>query len=347
MFDSAAVSGFSGGAAVKGADPVSEGWDRDARRLVAVVVTHNRLDHLRVTVGRLLSAQPEHLQAVIVVDNASVDGTSDWLAAQDDTRLVSFRSETNLGGAGGFDLGLRRAVEVLDPDWIVVMDDDARPVPDALAAFHARDLEGVDAVAAAVYHPDGRICAMNVPWVNPFWHRAVFWRAVLGGGREAFHMRPEDYAAAEPRSIDGGSFVGLFLSRRAVVLVGYPDPGLFIYGDDVLYTLALTERGGRIRFDPRLRFEHDFSTLAAGEQRFRPLWKCYYHHRNLLMVYRKAAGPWFWPALLFIVPKWLSKIRYYSGERTLFLRVLGAALRDGLLRRTGTDHAMIEARFTR
>lgn len=313
---------------------------------MAVVVTHNRLEQLRVTLGRLLGADAAHLQAVIVVDNASADGTPDWLAVQDDPRLVVFRSETNLGGAGGFDLGMRRAVEAFDPDWIVVMDDDARPDPGALATFHARDLAGADAVAAAVYHPDGRICAMNVPWVNPFWHSDVFWRTAMGGGRVAFHLKPADYAAAEPVPIDGGSFVGLFLSRRAIALAGYPDPGLFIYGDDVLYTLSLTERGGRIVFDPVLRFEHDFSTIAGPVQRFRPLWKCYYHHRNLLMVYRKAAGLWFWPALCLILPKWLSKIRHYSGEKTLFLRVVGTAIRDGLLRRTGTDHAEIVRRFS-
>ncbi len=347
MFDSAPVSRFSPRITVRKDKHVSEDLQDSAGQLVAVVVTHNRLDQLRVTIERLLRAPVTHLHAVIVVDNASSDDTPSWLRQQVDSRLVVRRSEKNLGGAGGFDLGMRHAVEVFDPDWIVVMDDDARPEPGALATFHASNLTSVDAVAAAVYHPDGRICAMNVPWVNPFWHRDVFWRTALGGGRGAFHLKPEDYARSAPVAIDGGSFVGLFLSRGAIALAGYPEPGLFIYGDDVLYTLSLKEKGARIQFRPEIKFEHDFTTIAGSVQRFVPLWKCYYHHRNLLMVYRKAAGLWFWPALLLILPKWVSKIRYYSGEKWLFLRVVGAAVRDGLRQHTGTDHSEVVRRLTR
>lgn len=43
--------------------------------------------------------------------------------------------------------------------------------------------------------------------------------------------------------------------------------------------------GGRIVFLQQVRFEHDCSTFA-GDRRLRPLWKIYYYHRNLLMLYR-------------------------------------------------------------
>ena len=56
-----------------------------------------------------------------------------------------------------------------------------------------------------------------------------------------------------------------------------------------------------------------------------------------------AAGWMFWPALLAVLPKWLSKVRHHPGERTLFLRLLGRAVRDGLTRRTGVDHARVLA----
>ncbi|MGH1413613.1 MAG: glycosyltransferase [Pelagimonas sp.] len=316
-----------------------------AGRLVAVMVTYNRLDQLKVSLARLLDSAPDHLQAVVVVDNASTDGTEAWLAEQTDPRLVVFRSAHNGGGAGGFDQGMRLAAERFDPDWLVVMDDDARPAPDALARFHAKcqsgDLSGVDAVAAAVYHPDDRICDMNRPWTNPFWHRDVFLRT-LRGGREGFHLGRDDYDTETGQRIDGGSFVGLFLSRRGREIGGYPDPSLFIYGDDVLYTLRLTRAGGHIRFDPQLRFEHDFSTLTDGVQRFRPMWKCYFHHRNLLMIYREAAGLWFWLVLPLVALKWIAKFRHYGDERGTFLRLVARALRDGLLRRTTADLATVK-----
>jgi GT2 family glycosyltransferase len=309
-------------------------------RLVAVVVTHDRLTQLRATLTRLLASPPDHLAALVVVDNASTDGTADYLAGLIDPRLDVLRLDTNTGGAGGFAAGIARARDRHDPDWTLVMDDDARPSPDALARFHALEHGDWDALAAAVFLPDGRIAPMNIPSCNPFADRRVFWRTLLRG-RRGFHLSPDAFAPDAPaRRIDGASFVGLFLSRRAVALAGLPDPGLFLYGDDTLYTLTLSARGGRIGFVPALRFEHDCHSLGCGGH-IRPLWRLYYYHRNLLLVYRAAAGAFFWPALLLIVPKWLwSAARHPEGGRRA-LRLMARALRDGLLRRTGVTHTTV------
>ncbi|WP_261399091.1 glycosyltransferase [Leisingera daeponensis] len=325
-----------------------------AGRLVAVVVTHNRLDKLKATLARLLESPPDELAAVVVADNASSDGTGAWLAGLEDPRLDICTSQTNRGGAGGFEMGMRRAMEAHDPDWLAVMDDDGRPAPGGLAAFrglamHDQAEGGWDAVAAAVYFPDGRICEMNRPSRNPFWHAREFLRTLFGGGRSGFHVQPSDYEGGGMQ-IDVTSFVGFFISAEAVRRIGFPDPELFIYGDDGIYTLGLTKSGGRIGFEPSVRFEHDLSTFqgkgqakadAAQRGRFVPLWKAYYYHRNLLLLYRMAAGWLFWPVLLVIVPKWLMKARQHPGARRVFLRLMGHALRDGLLRRTKVRHARV------
>lgn len=313
-------------------------------RLVAVVVTCNRLAQLQVTLPALLSAPPEDLAAVLVVDNASDDGTAAWLTAQSDPRLNVLSSGTNLGGAGGFEAGLRHAVAHLHPDWLVVMDDDARPEPGALAAFHALDLTGHDGLAAAVFHPDGTICEMNRPTLNPFWHKRVFLRTALGGGRGAFHLGAQDYATPGTRPVDGASFVGLFLSARVFEAAGYPDGRLFLYGDDAIYTLGLTRAGFRLGFDPSVRFAHDSTTFTSADRRIRPLWKVYYYHRNLLILYRLATGIFFWPVMLVILPRWLGRLRHHGGERRAFLRLLGAAIRDGVMRRTDVTHDSVVRR---
>ena len=302
-----------------------------------MVVTHDRLPKLRATVGRLLESPPEALRALLVVDNASGDGTAGYLDGLADPRVTILRQDRNLGGAGGFETGLRAAVARFDPAWIVVMDDDARPAPDALERFQTADLSGWDAVAAAVFYPDGGICEMNRPARNPFWHAGAFLRTVLSG-RGGFHLRADAYAGPAQR-VDVASFVGLFLSRGAIARNGYPDGGLFVYGDDGLYTLALSRAGGRIGFLPFIRFEHDCQTLSrGGSGRFNPLWKVYYYHRNLLLLYRMAAGWMFWPALCVILPKWLSKARHHGADRRLYLRLLRRAIGDGLRRRIHVPH---------
>ncbi len=305
-------------------------------RLVAVVVTYNRLDKLKVTLARLLESPADELSMVVVVNNASTDGTGDWLAEQDDPRLDVLNSAVNSGGASGFATGMRRAMEIHAPDWMVVMDDDGRPEPGGLAAFHHLPAGKWDAVAAAVYFPSGEICEMNRPSRNPFWHGREFLRTLMGGGRSGFHVPPAAYEG-EGFQIDVTSFVGFFVSAEAVSRIGYPNPDLFIYGDDGIYTLGLSKTGGRIGFEPSVRFEHDLTSFTGGagqsavqRGRLAPLWKVYYYHRNLLYLYRLAAGVLFWPALLVILPKWLSKARHYGSDRPVFLRLLGRAIRDGL-----------------
>ena len=54
--------------------------DQHGRRIVAVVVTFNRLDMLRRQLQRL--AEVPELDEVLVVDNASTDGTGEWLRTQ-------------------------------------------------------------------------------------------------------------------------------------------------------------------------------------------------------------------------------------------------------------------------
>ncbi len=309
-------------------------------RVAVVVVTYNRKAQLRRTVQRLLA---DDIDDLVIVDNASTDGSTDFLWQIDDPRLHVIALPQNRGGAGGFEHGLREAVASYDPDWCLVMDDDARPEPGTLARFRreagALSAQGWEALAAGVFYPDGNICEMNRPSRNPFWNFGSFWRTLFGGGRQGFHVRDEDYDAGGAVQVDAASFVGLFLSRAAIARAGFPDGDLFIYGDDVLYTLRLTRRGGAIGFAPWLRFEHDCTTFRRGSgQVHRPLWKTYYHHRNLMFVYQSAAGLFYWPILLLILPKWAFKASAYESDWRLYLKLLRIAVGDALRHKLNRTH---------
>lgn len=316
-------------------------YARGAGRLVAVVVTHNRLEQLRTTVLALLADLPDRLHALVVVDNASTDETSGWLESLKDPRLYVLHLGRNIGGAGGFAAGLDEARRRFDPDWFVVMDDDARPRPDALRIFHSSDLRGWDAIAGAAYDPDGKICDINRPTFDPFSTWRKFLRT-LCTGREGFHLGAEMYARKSALQVDGASFVGLFLSRKAIALGGLPEQDLFIYCDDALQTLRLSRAGGKIAFLPTIEFEHDTCT-NTDVQNASPLWKVYYRHRNALILYHMAAGWLFWPICLFVIPRWALRARHYPGQRAAFLKLFLRAIRDGLCGTRKVDHDRVLA----
>ena len=158
-------------------------------------------------------------------------------------------------------------------------------------------------------------------------------------------MADQDFDRTRAVKVDVASFVGLFVSRAAIGRAGFPDGKLFIYGDDVIYTLKLSRAGGAIGFAPWLRFEHDCTTFRRGGGHIhRPMWKVYYNYRNGLLAYRQAAGPvMFWPALMVVVVKWSLKARAYDGDWRLYLHLLRLAVVDGLRGRVTRSHAEVLA----
>ena len=76
------------------------------KKVCLVIVTHNRLDCLQKAV---MAARHETEADILVVDNASTDGTQEWL--QRESQINIFELSTNTGGAGGFAAGMRWAYE--------------------------------------------------------------------------------------------------------------------------------------------------------------------------------------------------------------------------------------------
>ncbi|MGO3886668.1 MAG: glycosyltransferase, partial [Mycetocola sp.] len=138
-------------------------------RVVAVVVAFNRRELVTETLDSLFS-QSRPVDAVIVIDNGSSDGTSDLVAERyPGARLITL--DRNTGGAGGFAIGMERALTVENADWVWVMDDDTVPSETALDALlrTARSAPaGTELLASRVVWTDGREHPMNMPRRKPF-----------------------------------------------------------------------------------------------------------------------------------------------------------------------------------
>lgn len=95
-------------------------------KIIAVVVTYNRLELLKRNIGCLRQNQP--LSSIVVVNNGSTDGTAGWLSGQQGLTVIT---QENVGGSGGFYTGMQYAYRE-GADWIWCMDDDVFPRPDCL-----------------------------------------------------------------------------------------------------------------------------------------------------------------------------------------------------------------------
>ena len=133
-------------------------------RVVAVVVTHNRKESLLRCIDALRH-QHGAVTDILVVDNASTDGTAEVLVPLMEEGAILYRNTgENLGGAGGFNVGMRLAVE-MGYDRLWVMDDDCIPDPSALSAllWADRRLEGNYGFLSGIARwRDGTPCQMNI-----------------------------------------------------------------------------------------------------------------------------------------------------------------------------------------
>ena len=240
--------------------------------VAAVVVTYNRADLLeRMLAG--LAALERLPDAVYVVDNASTDRTPEVLAAATNPGLRVIRPEQNLGGAGGFHLGVRTAHEGgWDRVWL--MDDDVVPAPDCLTVLMAQDEDCLAAVREDTAGGLVEKAAVRFDLRNPF---AIKPKTAMV--ETAYGARDQMPARVELQNV---AFEGFMVRRAVLDAVGLPDPSFFIFYDDVDFALRARRAGYRIWAvrDALLVRQLDFD-----QQHDLSGWKGYYMYRNLFAVH--------------------------------------------------------------
>ena len=270
-------------------------------RVVAVVVTWQRLDLLRQALAAVIG-QTRPPDVVVVVDNASTDGTPDVVAREHpDVDLV--RLVRNTGGAGGFTVGLQRALEAHGADAVWLLDDDTVPEPGALAALlDAREGGGRPALLASrVVWEDGRDHPMNTPR-----------RAPLSGRAE---RAAADRLGCLP--VRSASFVSVLVDADAVRAVGLPVADYFLWNDDFEFTTRLL-RGRRGLWGPRSVVVHRTRTFGSTDADPGP--RFYYEVRNKVWLFTRSRSLGPLERVLYggaTVLRWARTVRGSSDRRQL------------------------------
>jgi rhamnopyranosyl-N-acetylglucosaminyl-diphospho-decaprenol beta-1,3/1,4-galactofuranosyltransferase len=245
-------------------------------RVAAVIVTYNRRE-LMLEALAAVHGQSRPPDTVIVVDNASADGTA--AAVRDRFPSVQLAElASNTGGAGGFAYGLALALAA-GADLVWLMDDDTVPEPDALRALtraHGRHpgQESPALVASRVLWTDGREHPMNTPRAKPFATRAQ--RAAA--------------AAAGCVPIRSASFVSVLVDAGRCRRRGLPQADYFLWNDDFEFTTRLI-RGGTGWLCPASVAVHKTQTFGSTD--IDPGARFFYEVRNKIWMLKSRAplGP--------------------------------------------------------
>jgi len=217
-------------------------------KVVAVVVTRARPELLAKSLA-VVAGQSRPIDHLVVVDNGPDDAVRHLVDAVD-VPSTYLASQRNLGGAGGFALGMLHALS-LGADWLWLADDDGRPDgPEVLRTLldcaRAHSLDAVSPVVCSIDDPD--VLAFPVRQ-GTTWHRR---RSALGGA----DLLP-GYASL---------FNGALFSAACVDAVGVPDHRLFFRGDEVDVHRRLVRSGLAFGTCLRTAYLH-----PNGSDEFRPI----------------------------------------------------------------------------
>ncbi len=288
-----------------------------ARDVVAVVVTWNRRELLLASLAAV-HAQTPPPRAVVVVDNASTDGSPAAVREQFPDADLQV-ADINSGGAGGFARGMAHALDTYDPDLLWLLDDDTVPCPGALQALVGAydDYPGAGrrpaVVASRVLWTDGRDHPMNTPRPKP-------------GARAAERHRAAAVGCVPVRS---ASFVSILVDADTVGERGLPVADYFLWNDDFEFTTRML-RGRTGLLCPASVVEHRTGTFGSTD--VDPGERFFYEVRNKIWLFTRSDGLSPAEKLLYgasTLRRWAGTFAASRRRRVLW-RGLRAGLQAGL-----------------
>jgi GT2 family glycosyltransferase len=238
-----------------------------------VTVNYNGGAYIGACLGslRLLSRRPD---VVVVVDNASRDGSPD-IIARDFPEVVLIRNETNAGFSGGTNIGIRRCLEI-GIDAVLLLNPDTVVDPAALEAL----------VAAAERHP-GALLAPAIYYQgspdisNSYVGEIVWWR---GRTDTRYLGRTARKQPAVDERVGTANGCCLFVPSTVLNTVGLFDEDYFLYFEDVDFIERARRAGYEVWYVPTARILHQESSATGGRRA--PL-VMYYFVRNRHHFVRK------------------------------------------------------------
>lgn len=216
-----------------------------------VIVSFNAREHLE----RCLRAVAGGAHEVVVVDNASADGSPELVREQfPSVRLVELPENVGFGAANNV------GMETAAGDLFLLLNSDAWPAGDAIARLadfaEANPRAGV--VGPRLRNPDGSLQHSVRGWPTP-WRLATEYFFLRRLGRRtralnAFYGAGFDHESV--RSVEVVKGAVMLVRREAYAAVGGFDPDYFMYGEEMDLCYRVRRAGWDVVFDPDAEFVH-------------------------------------------------------------------------------------------
>jgi rhamnopyranosyl-N-acetylglucosaminyl-diphospho-decaprenol beta-1,3/1,4-galactofuranosyltransferase len=242
--------------------------------VASVTIAYNAAEALPKQMEALL-AQTHALQEIIVVDNASTDGTSAMLAERY-PQVTVLRMSENLGAAGAWAAGLSYATLEKGYEWVWTFDDDSVPESNALELL----LRGIHTLGETEDEV-GMAATLPVDRGTGSSYRPMLWRDGFVKGSPELLQKPVWMADLVIAS-------GCMVRRTMVEKIGLPRADFFMDIFDLEYCIRARSQGYKIAVVTSAKLTHEIGNTRKinfmGYKRSwlnQPPWREYYVSRNL------------------------------------------------------------------
>lgn len=295
----------------------------------SVIVTFNRKASVREALLRQFN-QTVQAQKIIVVDNASTDGTHKYIEdiLQSHAEQVKYlRLDENLGGSGGFYYGMKEALNE-HTDLIGISDDDASYDEDYFEKI----------IKAAENNPkDMAFCGAMYDYGKMTAETAGTAKHLLSDNTLKFQWATKDEYLNGDFYVDNWSFVGPVFRSKLVEQIGLPNKDFFIWFDDSEYAVRMHQLGYKYHVVVNAHINLNSDVKAAQV----PLWKKYYGFRNEIYTIKKygknkvISNTYPFYMLLRKYASVYLKNSEFKGRRSKALKIFTKAFNDGMGNRLG------------
>lgn len=246
--------------------------------LSIIIVSWNTVDLLDACLASIMAHPPDRRFEVIVVDNASTDGSTQMVRRQHpDVTLLE--NEKNVGFARANNQGLRQAVG----RHLLLLNPDTEVRPDALETLFRflEEHESAGAAGARILNPDETLqhsCYPAPTLLNEWLHLFHLDRERRQG--------MESWDVTQPRAVEVLLGACIMVRREALDNVGFLDERFFMYSEEVDFCHRLRKAGWSLHWVPQAQVVHHGgqSTRQAATDMFLQLYEA------KLLYFRKHYG---------------------------------------------------------
>jgi GT2 family glycosyltransferase len=197
------------------------------------ILSYNRKDELRNTLTKVYEQDYNNIE-VIVVDNASIDGSPEMVETEfPDVKLIKLKK--NIGIAGW-----NKGFEEAKGEYVLVLDDDSYPENGTICA------------GVKLLKNDNSIAVVGFTVFNYFFQ---------------IIENKEDYNKSQGKIIKTVGFIGcgaLINTRTFLQLKGF-DESIFLYYNEIEFSIRAIDAGYKILFDPHHKVIHSYSHNGRGQ----------------------------------------------------------------------------------